>query len=449
MGVWGRFRDCRDSVMARIFISYRRDDAGGYSLLLFDRLAQHFGRGRVFMDIDTIEPGVDFVHVIQNAVGACDAVIALIGKHWLTIVDDYGRRRIELDDDFVRLEIAAALEKNIRVIPVLVRGAQMPVAEDLPAPIRGLARRQAFELSDERIHYDLERLIEVLEKTARGKGSPVTDSWLDRLERFETREYILRGEQPPKPAPVGPRPTRLLFEPETVIIPAGPFLSGDDLESVSLPQFAIGKYPVRVIEYRAFVTSGGYDHPDFWTETGWEWKTRNQRTQPDHWDEDLWVKNEWLPVVGVTWYEAYAYCQWLARKTGWPYRLPTTLEWEKAARGTDGRLYPWGNDRRQGACNIYSERLGHTSQTGAYSPQGDSPYKVADMIGNVSEWTQTKWPNQSGRLDNSSEGREPRIQHGGSWSSVSLVRASSRLRCLPTESTNYVGFRVARSNVEE
>lgn len=138
--------------MARIFISYRRDDSGGWAGRLYDRLSQHFRRENVFMDIDTIEPGLDFVEVIEQAVGSCDALIALIGKQWLTITDAAGQRRLDNPEDFVRLEIAAALARNIRLIPALVQGARMPGSTDLPDVLKMLARRNAHEISDRRFH---------------------------------------------------------------------------------------------------------------------------------------------------------------------------------------------------------------------------------------------------------------------------------------------------------
>jgi hypothetical protein len=149
--------------VAKIFISYRRDDSGGWAGRLYDRLSQHFGRDNVFMDINTIEPVLDFVEVIEQAVGQCDALIALIGKQWLTLTDDAGRWQLDNPGDFVRLEIAAALARNIRVIPVLVEGALMPRSTDLPDALKLLARRNAHEISDRRFRYDVDRLIEVLD----------------------------------------------------------------------------------------------------------------------------------------------------------------------------------------------------------------------------------------------------------------------------------------------
>jgi hypothetical protein len=134
-----------------VFISYRRDDCAGHAGRLYDRLAEHFGEERVFMDIDAIDPGVDFGERIEEAVASCDLFIALIGDDWLDIKDPSGRRRLDDPDDFVRLELAAGLARSgLRVIPVLVEGASMPASGDLPDDLKPLARRNAFELSDAR-----------------------------------------------------------------------------------------------------------------------------------------------------------------------------------------------------------------------------------------------------------------------------------------------------------
>ena len=110
----------------RIFISYRRDDSQGSAGRLRDKLVQYFPPEHVFMDVDTVEPGIDFVASIQKAVGDCDVLLAVIGKRWLDSVDSQGRPRLESPEDYVGLEIAAALARDIRVVPVLVDGAEMP-----------------------------------------------------------------------------------------------------------------------------------------------------------------------------------------------------------------------------------------------------------------------------------------------------------------------------------
>jgi hypothetical protein len=151
--------------MARIFISYRRQDSGGWVRHLIDHLRQHFKPQELFMDIDTIEPGVDFVKVVTDAVSSCDILLAVIGPNWLTASDPHGCRRLDNPEDFIRLEISAALSRDIRVIPVLVGGIEMPSAEDLPDDIKALTRRQAHELTDNRWDYDSGQLVEILKRT--------------------------------------------------------------------------------------------------------------------------------------------------------------------------------------------------------------------------------------------------------------------------------------------
>ena len=119
--------------MTAVFISYRRDDCAAHAGRLYDRLAQRTGEDAVFMDVDAIEPGVDFGARIEEAIGACRVVIVLIGDDWLDITDERGRRRLDDPTDLVRQEVAAALRRpDVRVVPVLVEEARMPPAERLP-----------------------------------------------------------------------------------------------------------------------------------------------------------------------------------------------------------------------------------------------------------------------------------------------------------------------------
>jgi TIR domain len=149
----------------RIFISYRREETAYPAGWLYDRLADHYGSGQIFKDVDSIELGDDFVEVITRAVGDCDVLLALVGDEWLTITDDDGRRRLDDPDDFVRLEIEAALTRNVRVIPILVGKASMPRADEVPASLAGLVRRQALGLSPARFDFDTNRLLKVLDQT--------------------------------------------------------------------------------------------------------------------------------------------------------------------------------------------------------------------------------------------------------------------------------------------
>ena len=152
----------------RIFISYRRGDTTIYAGRLFDSLCALAGDDEVFMDIDAIEPGADFVDHIEREVGSCEVLIALIGRDWLDARDAQGERRLDDPDDWVRLELKAGLDRDIRVIPVLVQGASMPRASDLPDDLSRLARRNALEIGDVRWRYDFQRLWEVTEKVLDG-----------------------------------------------------------------------------------------------------------------------------------------------------------------------------------------------------------------------------------------------------------------------------------------
>jgi hypothetical protein len=148
----------------QIFISYRRDDAAPWARLFYTSLFNHFPQSLIFMDVDTIKPGADFVEAIETSVGSCDVLIAVIGRSWLTSSDEEGSRRLDNPDDLVRLEIATALKRGIRVIPVLVEGAFMPRSDQLPDDLKALVRRNALEVSHNRFEADAERMIAEVER---------------------------------------------------------------------------------------------------------------------------------------------------------------------------------------------------------------------------------------------------------------------------------------------
>jgi beta-lactam-binding protein with PASTA domain len=173
--------------MPGVFISYRREDSAGHAGRLFDRLRATFGNDRVFMDITGIEAGVDFVETIEQAVASCQILVTVIGPEWLACTDAAGRRRLEDPADFTRIEIAAALKRNVRVVPVLIGGASMPPAEALPEALRPLARRQAVELRDTRWDADADFLLGVLKRVlgsepAAGAPSSPVDAALRKAE---------------------------------------------------------------------------------------------------------------------------------------------------------------------------------------------------------------------------------------------------------------------------
>jgi hypothetical protein len=143
-------------VKKNIFISYRVQDTSGETGRLADALKNHFEEDQIFMDIDKIEPGVDFTEVISRSLDSCDVMLAIIGPNWQG-KDSNGLSRIKKPDDWVRLELSTALKRNIRVVPVLVDGASLPAVSELPEDLEGLSRRQTYEISNKRRQNDTEQ----------------------------------------------------------------------------------------------------------------------------------------------------------------------------------------------------------------------------------------------------------------------------------------------------
>ena len=285
------------------------------------------------------------------------------------------------------------------------------------------------------------------------------------------------------------------LNPPMVLVPAGPFHMGTSREdkqclqaqeatswdneepdhTLELPAYQVGKYQVTNAEFRQFYLHKGYENAQFWSPAGWQWRTgawesdlsgyseayqrviRNwlvqrppdQRGQPFYWDDPAWNGNN-QPVVGVCWFEAQAYCNWLSQATGRIYRLPTEAEWEKAARGPDGRLWPWGIAWEASKCNCAesNEAFRGTTPVGMY-PDGASPCEALDMVGNVWEWTSSLFKDypyepQDGREDPAAPGQ--RVLRGGSWGDYrSSARCAYRDGYVPGYYNGNVGFRLLLS----
>ena len=163
-------RGSRRNMSGQIFISYRREETPWLARSLCDRLCAHFDRNQIFMDLDTIAPGENFLKAIEKTVSECDVLIAVIGAGWLTSKDEQGGRRLDNPADFVRMEIATALRRDIRVIPVLVDGVSMPPADDLPEDLKQLVFRNALQVEATHFDADCKKLVttieQELEKTA-------------------------------------------------------------------------------------------------------------------------------------------------------------------------------------------------------------------------------------------------------------------------------------------
>lgn len=254
--------------------------------------------------------------------------------------------------------------------------------------------------------------------------------------------------------------TSLFIGPEMVQIPAGNFLMGTTKEQartvlkevnndkdwekrleweqpqrvIFLSEYFMAKYQVTNREYQIFVHNTKYSPPHGWDGTQFPLGKGNH------------------PVVNLSWNDAIAYCKWLSMKSGKQYRLPNEIEWEKAARGEDGRIYPWGDNFDSQKANTKETKLGDTSEVGHFSPQGNSPYGCSDMIGNVWEWCNNLFDEDEykqrigflvGDLQNMQKGQYHVLRGGSFGSKPWNARCATRLRNFPNSFNHKSGFRVA------
>lgn len=243
-------------------------------------------------------------------------------------------------------------------------------------------------------------------------------------------------------------------------VEAGPFIMGSrkhhDQHAADneLPQFVctlirqpyrISRYPITVAQYRAFVEADGYQEPRYWSAAGWAWRLQHHILSPNFYYGSFNTPNH--PQVGVSWYEAMAFCAWLTEQVGYTVRLPTEAEWERAARHTDGRIYPWGNTFEARRCNSNEVGLGGTAAVGSF-PSGDAHCGAADLAGNVWEWCSTVWQaNYEGyeeKVNDSPAGNDRRVLRGGAfYNSSNLLRCASRnFYASPSNRYSSIGFRV-------
>jgi formylglycine-generating enzyme required for sulfatase activity len=240
---------------------------------------------------------------------------------------------------------------------------------------------------------------------------------------------------------------------DRVVIPEGPFLfggSGDggasSARSVHLSTYAIDRYPVTVAAYAGFIAAGGYRERRFWSRAGWRFRCEKGLTKPRFWDEPEWamcvVPNH--PVVGVSAYEAEAYAAFREA------RLPSEAEWEKAARGADGRRFPWGNEWIDDACGVRGQGPRATLSIGAY-PRGASPYGLLDVVGCVWQWCADVADEDADPGDEDphvdpddyEEGAK-RVTKGGGWNNLQWsISCPGRNGYPPDAQFSNVGFRCA------
>jgi TIR domain len=196
--------------MPGVFISYRRQDSAKDARMLFEHLQGKFGAGEVFMDVEGLELGQDFVVSLEQQLERCVMLLALIGPGWLEARTPAGARRIDDGNDFVRIEIRTALQRNIRVVPVLLDGTGMPTEDQLPDDLKLLVRRQALELNVARFGTEVTRLVDTIRLLRAGTAAPVPpDERPDRVDAGSDVAVVAPNASPaPAARPRAPRAPR-------------------------------------------------------------------------------------------------------------------------------------------------------------------------------------------------------------------------------------------------
>jgi formylglycine-generating enzyme required for sulfatase activity len=384
-----------------VFISYSRKDQA-YTRRLADELR---GRGFSVWNDDRIDFGDRWWQTIVQAIRDSSALIVVMTPD-------------SEESEWVEREVQLALSERKPVFPLLLSGKGFAL----------LITRQYANVTD---------------------GEMPAEDFYHRLERvipaLGTAEApLVAAERGESVAPILPRQP---FEPEMIFIPAGDFAMGSDPQKdpaangaeqpqhdLHLPAYHVAKTPVTNALYLSFVQATNCQTPSYWREG-----------QP-------LAGQERHPVVGVNWYDAVAYCDWLSEVTGKPYRLPSEAEWEMSARGSDGRIYPWGDRWEEQRCNTAASGRWSTTPVDAYL-QGASPYGLLDMAGNVWEWTQSlykSYPYDPSAEAGDSDEQERRVLRGGSYGyKAAYARCAFRLRLNPDSRGRDIGFRLVLSSSRE
>lgn len=235
-------------------------------------------------------------------------------------------------------------------------------------------------------------------------------------------------------------------------VAGGPFIMGSRFHpreaprrEITIPEFEIAHAPVMVKQYAAFIEAKGYEERPWWSQAGWAWRTgallswgRENRTFPQDWKNQESRFDH--PVTGVTFYEAEAYCRWLSAQKGKHVSLPTEEQWEKAARGDDGRPFPWGEEWKLGLCNTIETDMNHTTPT-ASTPGDVSPSGAVDMAGNAQEWTASVYQPVEGDVLVAEQ--DVRVVRGGSYNDTAFAARVSYRRGYPAGYFfPFLGFRI-------
>ncbi|HCK84693.1 MAG TPA: hypothetical protein DHW63_09315 [Hyphomonadaceae bacterium] len=376
-----------------IFISYRRDDSKKDADDLYQALAARIGESHLYKDVDNIPLGADFGAHIKGILPRCQIALIVIGPKWAKAKDERGRKRLENPYDWVRVEVELALAAvDLRVVPVLVNGAHLPRAKEIPTSLHPLLSRNAATVRPgSKVKADTDRLLSAL---------------------------------------------ALVAVPAMISIPAGEFIMGSPPSEsarnanegpqhrVTIRAFQLGKYPVTFAEWDAAVAAGA------------------ALARPD----DRPFGRDRRPVVSVTWESAQAYIAWLNSKTSGGYRLPSEAEWEYACRAGTATAFSTGDTIGPDEARFSSNA---TAPVGSFPPNA---FGLHDMHGNVDEWCEDHWHDDyndaptdgSAWIDGSGS---KHVFRGGSWlSRAEFLRSAVRRSSYDSSDHGLsLGFRVART----
>jgi formylglycine-generating enzyme required for sulfatase activity len=380
----------------KIFISYRRDDSAGHAGRVHDRLEREYGRDLLFMDVDAIPLGADFVRVLSDEVAKCDVLLAIVGSHWIDARDEYGNLRLESETDFVRIEIAAALKRDIPIIPILLEGTRMPQPEQLPDDLKPLARRQALDVRHASFHADVNKLIRGLRGLL---GAVPPDRSAEGRIKVDCPPQLVHG------APEGWfRPGAgkaewfqdIVGGPEMVVVPAGTFTMGSGPSEIAAlrEQFPSGQFdceaPRRTVAIKTPFAVGRF------TVTFDEWNVAvAEGACSEKWNPRFWGGRE--PASGLSWDDAQDYVAWLSRKTSKTYRLLSEAEWEYVCRAGTTTAFWWGNTistqlaNYGGSFNYGRSKDGYRNHTVPVDSFEPNPWGLYQVHGNVWEWCEDLW----------------------------------------------------------
>lgn len=462
---------------SKIFISYRRDDSAGHAGRLHDRLVHEFGRDVLFMDVDAIPLGKNFVKVLGDEVGKCDVLLAVIGPGWIDARDEHGNRRLNNPQDVVRIEVGTALKRDIRVIPIFLDGTAAPKADQLPDDLKELAFRNGLGVRHASFQSDVEKLVRALKPETPQPPSP-------RLPTKPPSQKAIKIQfgRPPKPRLIVPgggseavdRFRDASDTPEMLVVPAGSFVMGRLRNSQRIffeRPFAIGRFTVTNQEWLSAYNAGGVDRKLFELN-----------------DEELMH-----PVTRISWHDAKQYVEWLSQITSYEYRLPSEAEWEYAARAGSDTHFWWGdaitaaqanydgseyrefNEADMESISDAQEESAHSDDAGDEVVEDDeqgvpedyttittvpvdtyhpNPWGLYQVHGNVWEWCADVWhesiegaPADGTPWAQRQHRKGRKVVRGGSWAcSASSLSSTGRWRYRATYlGQRDIGFRVART----